>query len=136
MTNVTPDLCPICNEEFCDHSPDAQAEHNRNMSSGQPETVVSSDPVVVEKAARADKAKGKTAKSDLTWIMSDARGRRFMWAMLGRCGVYQSSFARARGDHAGMSFFEGERNVGLELMLRCIQENPALYATMVKENGG
>lgn len=65
-------------------------------------------------------------KADLTWLMSDERGRRLMWQWLGMTGMHQSSFT---GD--SKTFFrEGQRNVGLMLQAQLLQHVPEHWALM------
>lgn len=47
-----------------------------------------------QEAAKAETAKTREAEQgqanlDFKWIMSDERGRRFMWDLLGECGMYR-----------------------------------------------
>lgn len=72
----------------------------------------------------------EVAMGDLRHVMSDARGRRFLWNLLGDCGLYRLSF-----NHSGSitSFNEGERNVGLKLQHRMIQASSELYLTAQSE---
>lgn len=133
---IDPDTCAICGSIDCEHTDDQRADHNRRMSSGQEPLDDTADVKAVAAKARTAKQKEKQAAGDFSWLMNDPRGRRYVWALLARCGVYQSSFARAQGNFAGMSFFEGERNIGLELMARCLAEQSDKYQLMIKENGG
>ena len=73
-----------------------------------------------------------TESSDLKWLLSDPRGRRFFWALLNRaCGVFAASFA---GDPLATAHNEGRRRVGIELMLRAQREQPRLYALGLEES--
>lgn len=88
--------------------------------------------------ARALKRKGvldelarKTADDDMTWLMGDPRGRRFMWRMLGHTGVYSRVF----NTHGGlMNFNEGRRDVGLFLLGEIDRLFPERFALMAAEN--
>ena len=135
MSELNP-LCPICSEEDCDHTQEMVADHLRRVADGHDPLVDTSDATQVAARARTLKQREKQAKADFKFIMSDARGRRHVWALLERCGVYRSSYVRGEGTLAGMSFAEGERNIGLELLDRCLREVPDGYSIMVKENGG
>lgn len=68
-------------------------------------------------------------KSDIAFILSDARGRRFMWRLLSMTGIYRSSYT---GD--SKTFFrEGERNIGLQVMRDIHEINPEAMTQMLKE---
>jgi hypothetical protein len=49
-------------------------------------------------------------RDELLWLMSDKRGRRFMWRLLTRAGIYQTSFT---GDALSSAFKEGKKQEGL-----------------------
>lgn len=65
-----------------------------------------------EKAQRAQLA-AQTEIDDLLWLMSDKRGRRFVWRQLVGSGIYRTSWS---GDALSMAFNEGRRNGGLVLL--------------------
>lgn len=95
------------------------------------------DPVdlVGQEAAAAEVRKMKSfdrAKEieDFNFIMSDARGRRFMWRVLEMAGVYRSSFT----GNSTTFFNEGMRNIGLMLIGEIHAIAPDAYAQMLKEN--
>lgn len=94
------------------------------------------DPLDLEagRLSEADSAEQKQLAArqeaeDLKWLMADKRGRRFMWAMLERTGIYRSSFT----GNSETFFREGQRNVGLALMDRLMSICPERYAEMIKE---
>ncbi len=89
-----------------------------------------------QQAARAEKL--ETAKRDardeideLLWLMSDPRGRRWIWRRLGEVGVYRQSLVP--GDFAGTAFNEGQRSVGLKLINQITQHCPGRFTEMQKE---
>lgn len=67
---------------------------------------------------------------DLKWLMSSKRGRRIVWRLLERAGVYRSSF---NTNAMTMAFNEGVRNEGLRLVAQCAQHCPGSYAEMLAE---
>ena len=69
------------------------------------------------------------AANDLRTVMSTAEGRRFMWALLGECGLFRSSYHPSALIH----FNEGQRSIGLSLLGRVTIECPELYLTMQGE---
>ena len=68
-------------------------------------------------------------RGDLVWLMGSKRGRRIMWRLLERTGVYRSSFT----GNSETFFREGQRNVGLWLMAQIHEVCPDQYALMLKE---
>ncbi|WP_223513960.1 hypothetical protein [Pseudomonas sp. GL-R-26] len=87
-------------------------------------------------ALREEEEKDKDAArkkeiADFRWLMSDPRGRRFMWRLMGHCKVFQPSF----NPHGGvMNFNEGQRNVGLFLLGETNDLCPAMFPVMAAEN--
>jgi hypothetical protein len=65
------------------------------------------------RASRRDHNERQAELNDLTAIMNMDQGRRFMRRLLGKCGVYQTSF---NPDALVMAFNEGRRDVGLEYL--------------------
>ena len=68
-------------------------------------------------------------KDDFKWLMGSKRGRRIVWRLLERTGVYRSSFT----GNSEPFFREGQRNVGLMLMAQINECSPDQYALMLKE---
>lgn len=75
----------------------------------------------------------ETEESDFRWLMGSKRGRRIVWRLLERAGVYRSSF---NTNAAAMAFAEGNRNEGLRTVSLIHALCPELYPVMVKENAG
>lgn len=67
---------------------------------------------------------------DLTKLMDTPHGRRFMWKLLGQCGVFRLSYS---GELASTSFNEGQRNIGLGLFAEIMAHCPHLYLLMADE---
>lgn len=88
-----------------------------------------------ETAERSEKAKSaqlerQTEIDDLLWLMSDKRGRRYMWRLLSESGIYRTSFST---DALAMAFAEGQRNRGLALVGSVMQHCPERFSEMQKE---
>lgn len=66
---------------------------------------------------------------DMTWLMNDKRGRRVVWQLLEKTGVFRSSF-RLNNE---MAFLEGQRNIGLIYLHVITTAAPEQYMTMIKE---
>lgn len=50
--------------------------------------------------------------ADIKWAMSNPAGRRILWRLLSRAGVFQTTF-RLNNE---MAFLEGRRSLGLEFL--------------------
>lgn len=88
-----------------------------------------------EQQARIDKARQAeldaiAERDELLWVMSDAKGRRFIWRRLSDAGIYRSTFT---GEALGSAFKEGERNAGLRLMALILKHCPERLSQMQKE---
>ena len=86
-----------------------------------------------DRAAKAEAIKldKRNEVDELLWLMSDPRGRRFVWRLLQGFGVYQLSYVP--GDPAHSAFNEGRRNEGLKLMSQIMEHCPARFTEMQKE---
>ena len=78
------------------------------------------------------KVKREGEIEDFLWMMGDKRGRRFVWRLLEKAGVYRSSFT----GNSNTFFLEGQRNMGLMIMDEIHSNCPDLYVIMLKENSG
>lgn len=70
-------------------------------------------------------------ESDFKWLMASKRGRRIVWRLLEKAGVFRSVF---NTNALSMSFAEGNRNYGLHVLGMIHTLCPELFPTMVKEN--
>lgn len=70
---------------------------------------------------------------DLKWLMANAQGRRIVWRLLERAGVYRSSF-----NHSGsvMAHNEGRRDMGLFLLAEVTEASPSGLLKLITENQG
>ena len=82
-----------------------------------------------EDVEQARKVERDQEKADFAWLMSDKRGRRFIWRMLETTGVYRSSFT----GNSETFFREGARNVGLKLIADIHEFAPDAYPMMLEE---
>lgn len=69
--------------------------------------------------------------NDFRTLMGTKEGRRFVWRLLSKAGVYRPSFS---GDALVMAFNEGNRNLGLLLMSEIHEACPQRYGQMQKEH--
>lgn len=81
-----------------------------------------------EKQLRA-KIKAENEVKDLQWVMSDKRGRRFIWSLLGMTGVFRISYT----GNSETFFREGMRNVGVMLLDQLKTHCDELYIAMERE---
>jgi len=66
---------------------------------------------------------------DFKWLMQQKQGRRFVWRLLDKAGVFRTTFRLTNeGD-----FLEGMRNMGLLLISDIHELCPEKYHLMVKE---
>ena len=72
----------------------------------------------------------ETEEADLKWLMGSKRGRRIVWRLLDRAGVFRLSF---NTNAMQMAFAEGNRNEGLRMLAQIHALCPELYPVMVKE---
>ncbi|CAB5162287.1 hypothetical protein UFOVP152_17 [uncultured Caudovirales phage] len=80
--------------------------------------------------ARKVQTEARTEAEDLRWLMSGKRGRRVMWRLLDRAGVFRSSFT----GNSETFFREGQRNIGLIYLAQVHEHAPEAYSTMIEEN--
>ncbi|KAA5926360.1 endopeptidase [Achromobacter xylosoxidans] len=92
------------------------------------------NPSVTEtdrEAKREDaKHESRVESDDMKWLMGNRRGRRIVWRLLSRAGVYRTSFST---NAMQMAFNEGNRNEGLRLMTSLLLNCPERYAEMLQE---
>jgi hypothetical protein len=81
-------------------------------------------------ARRRERLARQSEDDDLKWLMGSKRGRRIVWRLLDRAGVFRSSF---NTNAMQMSFAEGGRNEGLRILAQVHTLCPELYPVMLKE---
>lgn len=91
------------------------------------------DQVEINRQQKAEEAQRERelADSDLAWLMSDKRGRRVMWRLLGEAGIYRQS--HTPNDTHATAFNEGRRGVGLSVMAQLLRACPDRMSEMQKE---
>ena len=99
------------------------------MSNYDPLDQDAQDKARKDRATR-DKLTDLSGTEDVKWLMGSKRGRRFLWRVLERAGVYRLSF---NTNSMTMAFAEGARNEGLRLLATIHSACPDLYTTMLKE---
>jgi hypothetical protein len=87
-----------------------------------------SNPSAADALALAKRAEEKRLAA-FRAVMATPEGRRWIWWLLDRCGVFRTSFT---GDNATF-FNEGSRNVGLMVIADINAACPDFYLTMMTE---
>jgi len=72
----------------------------------------------------------ETEEADVRWLMGTRRGRRIVWRLLERAGVFRTSFS---ANAMQMAFAEGNRNAGIVLLAQVHELCPDQYPLMVAE---
>lgn len=99
------------------------------MSAYDPTDIRNQERVKADSNLRNKLAKD-TEEADLKRLMRLKWGRRIVWRLLDRAGVYRLSFD---GNPLVMAFNEGNRNEGLRVLAQINTLCPELYHLMVKE---
>lgn len=68
--------------------------------------------------------------NDLKGVMANANGRRFLWRLLEKTGLYKSSMT----GNSQTFFLEGQRNIGLYLLAQVTEHCLEEYVLMLNEN--
>ena len=84
-----------------------------------------------EKAKDRAKQKAHAELEDMKWLMGVKRGRRVVYGILERAGVWRLSF---HTNALQMAFNEGCRNEGLALLSKLQLHCPELQSLMFKES--
>jgi hypothetical protein len=90
-----------------------------------------SDAEKVKESEQKDRGSYYTAKDDLKKLLVEKWGRRIVWRILDRAGVYQSSFT---GNAATTAHREGQRNLGLWFLKEIEEVDIDSYLLSIKEN--
>lgn len=99
------------------------------MSNYDPLDVRGQERAKAEKDSR-EKLARENEEADVKWLMGSKRGRRIVWRLLDRAGVFRLSF---NTNAMQMAFAEGNRNEGLRTLAQIHALCPELYPVMVKE---
>ena len=77
-----------------------------------------------------DRLAAQIEAEDTKWLMSTKRGRRIVWRLLERAGVFRLSF---NTNAMQMAFAEGARNEGLRTLAHIHAACPESYQVMLAE---
>lgn len=89
------------------------------------------NPKAVKEKDKQSRSRAQRDIDDLALILSDMRGRRFIWRYLQECGVFKTSFNNSGSVTA---FNEGMRNIGLKLLAEISEADSDAYSKMVDES--
>lgn len=87
------------------------------------------DPQQVKAAKQKERFKKQSEINDLLWILSDIRGRRFIWRMLE--GAYENPFVAGMTDVT--AFNAGQKVKATTLLKEIMDARPEAYIMMMKE---
>lgn len=87
------------------------------------------DETQVKAAGEREKHHRRQKHDDLTWVLSDRRGRRYYRRLVEHCGVFRSSYTGNSETFRN----EGRREVGLKLWADLSEACPEIWTTMMQE---
>ena len=88
------------------------------------------DPQQVKEAKQKEKFQKQNESNDLLWVLSDPRGRRFVWKMLKE--INEISFVAGMPDLT--AFKEGNRNKANQLLRDVMDVKPEAFIQMSNES--
>lgn len=88
-----------------------------------------SDEGKVKKASKSQKETRELELNDFKVVLGTEPGRRVVWRLLERCGIYRSSFT----GNSQTFMLEGERNIGLFLLSEIEEADQDAMFRMMKE---
>jgi hypothetical protein len=89
------------------------------------------DPYDNDRAPSSDaKLRRQIEANDIKWLMSSKQGRRIVWRLLDKAGVFRTSFT----GNSETFFKEGMRNMGLFLVAEIMAHSPEAFALMLNES--
>lgn len=73
----------------------------------------------------------RLAVEDLKWMAAHLSGRRVLWRLMARTGVFRNPFHTSG---SVMAFKAGEQNVGQEILAQLMEHAPDAFTKMMKES--
>ena len=104
--------------------------YSRHVSDHDPLDIRGQERAQAERNLRERIAR-ENEDSDVKWLMSSKRGRRFVWRLMDQAGTFRSVF---NTNAMAMAFAEGNRNTGLRILAMVTSLCPEHYPAMLKEN--
>lgn len=75
--------------------------------------------------------KRKEELTDIRTVLASSSGRNFLWRLLDKCGVFESTFTN---DSLKMSYLSGQQDIGHFIMSEIVETDDRLLFKMMKEN--
>lgn len=82
-------------------------------------------------ADEAAEARRQLEIGDFKWIVSNKRGRRYVYRLLELAGVFRTSFTP---DPCTTAFNEGRRAYGVQVLADLVEHAPESYSLMLSEH--
>lgn len=92
------------------------------------------DPKQVKKAKKKFKTRETVEREELKALLQLPAARRFIWTLLGRCGINRLSFSE-EATHT-TAFLEGRRSIGNEIIGEIDAAIPHTYINIYREHHG
>lgn len=89
------------------------------------------DKIQRKSVVRREKQRREREENDLRVVLSSPEGRRFLWRLIGECGVFASVCRDGFGDF--VVFRSGQQDVGHKLQAWILEANEGAYLTMQRE---
>jgi len=83
------------------------------------------------KSKAQEKREEQEAKNDIIAVMKTPEGRRYVWRLLEKAGVFRTPY---RGSTNDTMVRIGNHSIGVEIMTEIIDANAELYLLMQKEH--
>jgi hypothetical protein len=83
-----------------------------------------------DSAVRKAQQEAERDVEDFKWLMDSKRGRRLMWRLLDKAGVFRTSFDTSA---LRMAMLEGQRNYGLHWLNEVMANAPEKFVQMLNE---
>lgn len=71
------------------------------------------DPSDVGRMGKKEKELNDVSVNDARWVMSDIRGRRFLWQLMGKCNVFRAEYCSSGSE---LYYRDGSRRVGTDML--------------------
>ena len=84
----------------------------------------------VQDLSQKEKFRRDREANDMRSLLATIEGRRFLWRLMEKCGIYRESFTGS----SETFFLEGKRSIGLFVIAEIIDAEPDAYLLMIKEN--
>jgi len=84
----------------------------------------------IQDLSQKEKFRRDREANDMRSLLATIEGRRFLWRLMEKCGVYRESFTGS----SETFFLEGKRSIGLFVIAEIIDAEPDAYLLMLKEN--